>query len=155
MASAKAATKNSSGPPSVSKGSSELAEGDKICGRWVVEFDVSAQGALHQVALTVVLAALHVLIMTATLRLSSWGDRIITPINWFVGFDLYSILVSAPHSGERIIQSPSAASLYSTAPRSRSLASVLVTASSLETTCGVSSASTSGTPAVPLTSSQA
>ena len=155
MASAKVAPENSSGPPSVSKGSLDLAEGDRICGRWVVEFDMAAQGALLQVVLTVVLAALHVLIMTATLLLSSWGGRIITPINWFVGFDFYSILVSAPHFVERVIQSLSATSLYSTAPRYRSSASVLVPESLSETTCGVSSASLSGTPAVPLTSSRA
>ena len=151
MASAKAAPENLSGPPLVSK---EFAEGDKICDQWVVEFDVAAQSALHQVALTVALAALHVLILAATLMLSSWGGRVVTPINWFVGFDFYSILVSAPHFGERVTQSRSATSLYSTAPRYRSLASVLFPGSFSEITYGVSSASSTLTPTIPLSLSR-
>ena len=149
-----AAPEKTSGLPLVSKGSLEFGEGDKICDQWVVEFDVAAQGALRQVALTVVLAALHVLVMAATMLLSSWGGRLVTPINFFVGFDFYSILVSAAHFGERVAQSLSATSLYSTASRYRSLAAVLVPGSFSEITCGVSSASSSSTPAVLLTLSR-
>lgn len=98
MASAEGAPGNHLGPALVSKGSLDSVDRDKICDQWVVEVDVARQSVLLQIASTVILAALHVLVMSATWLLSSWGGRVVTPINWYVGFDFYAILVSASHA---------------------------------------------------------
>ena len=87
-----------SGPSLVRGGSWDITEGDKCCDQWDVEFSVAEQGVLQQVAWTMAVAALHVLVMAATWLLSSWGCWVVTPVNWYLGFNFYAVLVSTPEA---------------------------------------------------------